>query len=209
MNLLLPYLIVLLAVFALLRNRSHRNYQEKQESFWEKEQRANLTRKQDISNLDYIEIPLDTFPCGRYKDPQLEALETELTRLGSRKILNLSGISNTDLKLKYGAANLTALSEYDMNFTSLARTIAAYGKRLAELGHTPEAIAVLEFGVSCRTDVSTNYTLLGSLYYENGHPEKAQQLAGTVQDMDLLLKDSILQQLAESGINCPQDAAHR
>lgn len=198
MNLLLPYLLILLAVFALLRNRSHRTYKEKEESFWEKEQRANLTRKQDISTLDYIQIPPELIPDGKYADPQLSSLEKELARLGNCKILNLSGISNTDLKLKYGAANLTSLSEYDMNFTSLARTISAYGKRLAELGHTEDAIAILEFGVSCKTDISTNYTLLGSLYYENGQPEKAELLADTVRNSDMLLKDFILQQLAES-----------
>lgn len=197
MRLLLPYVFVLLSIFALLRNRSQRSFKEKQDSFWEKEQRANLTRKQDISNLDYIKIPLDIFPSGKYADEQLASLDSELTRLSDRKILNLSGISNTDLKLKYGAANLPALSEYDTNYTTLARTIAAYGKRLAELGHRQEAIAVLEFGVACKTDISTNYTLLGSLYQENGQSDKVEQLTETVRSLDILLKESILQQLAQ------------
>ena len=196
-KLILPFFLIILAIFSLLRNRSTRSFKEKQEAFWEKEQRANLTRKKDISNLDYIKIPLDSFPIGQFADPALTELEATLASLSSRQILNLSGISNTDLKLAYGAANLPVLSECDANFITLARTITAYGKRLAELGHLQEAISVLEFGVSCKTDVSTNYTLLGSLYRENSQDSKAEQLAETVRNMDLLLKDSILRQLSQ------------
>lgn len=197
MPLLLPYIIILLCVFALFRNRSSRSAKKKQDAFWEKEQRANQTRKQDISGLDYIQIPLDTFPIGRFDDEKLPGLEQTLKSLSSKKILNLSGISNTDLKLQYGAANLPELSECDANFTQLARTVTAYGERLLELGYWQDAVCVLEFGVLCKTDVSKNYTLLGSIYREHGFPDKAESLAETVRSMDLLLKDSILQQLAQ------------
>lgn len=196
MPLILPYIIILLCVAALLRNRSSRSYKKKQDAFWEKEQRANLTRKQDISGLDYIQIPLDTFPVGRFHDEQLSRLEQELESLSSKKILNLSGISNTDLKLQYGAANLPELSECDAQFTKLARTITAYGERLSQLGHWQDAACVLEFGVLCKTDISKNYTLLGSIYREHGFLDKAESLAETVRGMDLLLKDSILKQLS-------------
>lgn len=195
--LVLPFIIIILSIFSLLRNRSTRSYQEKQDQFWEKEQRANLTRKKDISNLDYIQIPLDTFPIGQSDDPELAALEEDLSDLSSCQILNLSGISNTDLKLQYGAANLTVLSECDANYTLLAKTILAYGKRLSELGYTQEAITVLEFGIACKTDVSTNYTLLASLYHDVGEEAKIAALSEAVRDTDLLLKDSILQKLAQ------------
>lgn len=196
MPLLLPYIIILLCVLALMRNRSSRSAKKKQDALWEKEQRANQTRKQDISGLDYIQIPLDTFPVGRYEDEALSSLEQTLQGLSSKKILNLSGISNTDLKLQYGAANLPELSEYDASFTKLARTLTAYGERLSELGHWQDAVCVLEFGVLCKTDVSRNYTLLGSIYREHGFLDKAEALAETVRGMDLLLKDSILKQLS-------------
>ncbi len=193
----LPYFLVLLLIFGFLRNRAQRSNQKKQDAFWEKEQRANLTRKQDVSGLDYIKIPLDTFPVGQFADQALSDLEAELVRLSGRQILNLSGISNTDLKMQYGPANLPFLSDCDADYTILARTIASYGKRLAELGHSREAATVLEFGVSTGTDISANYTLLGTLYRANGQMDKLEQLADTVRSMDLLLKESILQQLGQ------------
>ncbi|MCI9612340.1 MAG: hypothetical protein HFH33_10015 [Eubacterium sp.] len=193
--LLLPFILILLSLFSLFRNRSQRSIKESQDAFWEKEQRANRTRKQDISGLDYIQIPLNSFPLGNYSDEKLEALEQTLISLSSRKILNLSGISNTDLKLKYGAANLNILADCDASFTKLARTLADYGEQLNTLGHWQEAISVLEFGVLCKSDVSKNYTLLGSLYKEHGEADKLQKLVETVAATDMLLKDSILRQI--------------
>ncbi len=193
---ILPFIIILLSLFNLFRNRSTRSMKDSQDSFWEKEQRANRTRKQDISNLDYIQLPLHTFPIGTYADDRLAELEQTLQTLSSRKILNLSGISNTDLKLQYGAANLNILSDCDANFTTLARTLSAYGEQLAALGHWQEAVTVLEFGIACKTDISKNYTLLGSLYRDHGESGKLQELIETVRSSDMLLKDSVLKQLA-------------
>lgn len=195
--LILPFVIILLSLFTLFRNRSNRAMKDREDAFWEKELRANQTRKQDISGLDYITIPLDTFPIGKYTDDRLAELEQALQDLGSRKILNLSGISNTDLKLQYGAANLNILSDCDSNFTTLARTLASYGEQLAALGHLQEAVSVLEFGISCKTDVSKNYTLLGSLYREQGETAKLNELAEIVSSSEMLLKDSILKQLTQ------------
>lgn len=192
---ILPFVIILLSVFSLLRNRSQRSMKENQDAFWEKEQRANRTRKQDISQLDYIHIPLDTFPIGTCADPDLSDLEQTLQTLSSRKILNLSGISNTDLKLQYGAANLNVLSDCDANFTTLARTLVSYGERLLALGRWQDAVRVLEFGVACGTDISKNYALLGSIYREHGETDKLNELTEIVRDSDMLLKDTVLKQL--------------
>ncbi len=177
---ILPFAIILLSVFSLLRNRSQRSMKESQDAFWEKEQRANRTRRQDISQLDYIQIPLDTFPIGACTDPGLSDLEQTLQTLSSRKILNLSGISNTDLKLQYGAANLNILSDW-----------------LLALGRWQDAVRVLEFGVACGSDVSKNYTLLGNVYREHGETGKLNELTEIVRSSDMLLKDTILKQLKE------------
>lgn len=194
--LILPLIIIIFSVFAMLRNRAANSYKQKMDEFWEKEHRANFVRKQDISNLDYIKIPLDTFPVGLFVDDQLASLEASLKDLSECQILNLSGITNTDLKLRYGVANLEFLSECDASFTELARTVMAYGKRLSELGHTQEAVTVLEFGISCKTDVSTNYTLLADLYRKLGQQSKIDRLIQIVSDMDSLMKESILKQIS-------------
>ena len=191
----LPFILILLSILGILRNRSTRSYQEKMDAFWERERQANHVRRQDISNLDYIRIPLEDFPIGQFSDKKLAECEETLQSLQDTQILNLSGISNTDLKLKYGAANLPVLSECDTRFTVLARTLLDYGKQLNELGHPLDAIPVLEFGIQCKTDVSTNYTLLAKLYSENGLSAKIPSLVHAAEGLDSLMKDSILRQL--------------
>ena len=81
-------------------------------------------------------------------DEELTDYENDLKTLASRKILNLSHQSNTDLKLAYGPANLPALSEYDQNYTTLLRNLVAYADCLIKNGFKAEAVPVLEFGIS-------------------------------------------------------------
>ena len=192
----LPFILILLSILGILRNRSTRSYQVKVDAFWERERQANYVRRKDISNLDYIQIPLESFPIGQYSDTKLAECEETFQSLKDTQILNLTGMSNTDLKLEYGAANLPVLSECDVRFTTLARTIMDYGKQLNELGHPLEAIRVLEFGIQCKTDISANYTLLAQLYSENGQSAKIPSLVQAASELDSLMKDSILHKLS-------------
>ena len=42
--------------------KSSRENQQKKESFWDRERKANVSRKKDISLLNYIIIPLERLP---------------------------------------------------------------------------------------------------------------------------------------------------
>jgi len=192
---LLPFIIIILSLFSLFRNRSHRSIQESQESFWEKEQRANQTRKQDISALAYIKLPLDALPLGRYDDESLTCYEDALRDLSSQPICNLNGISNTDLKLQYGAANLPALTECDTNYSTLLALLANYGEKLYELSHRTEAKQVLEYALSLGTDVGKNYELLAAIYEEEGHPGQIESLRSLAENLTSIRKNSILRKL--------------
>lgn len=118
--------IIFLSVAAYYRKRATAQQKKVTEDFWSREDQANQIRRKDISNLPYITIPLEKFPIGISDDEELTDYENDLKTLASRKILNLSHQSNTDLKLAYGPANLPALSEYDQNYTTLLRNLVAY-----------------------------------------------------------------------------------
>ncbi len=152
--------ILFLAYYAYRRKQIDKVNTQKESDFWQRENDANSTRKQDITNLDYIQIPVDTFPVGAYPNEGYEETEQQLLALSEQKILNLTGISNTDLKLQYGVSNLAILSDCDERFTTLVRLLTDYAKGLAEHAHIDDAIRVLEFGVSIKSDVTENYTLL-------------------------------------------------
>ena len=63
--------ILFLAYYAYRRKQIDKVNTQKESDFWQRENDANSTRKQDITNLDYIQIPVDTFPCSfRTEDPE-------------------------------------------------------------------------------------------------------------------------------------------
>lgn len=183
--------------------RSLASKQEKAEidSFWNREDKANSTRKQDISQLEYITIPLDLLPFKDTNDTKLSEYQDVIRSLSEYKLLNLTGISNTDLKLQYGPANLEVLSLADQRFTTLARTIAAWGNYLYEQGDKEDAAKVLEFGIDCKSDVSSNYLTLARIYKETS-PERIEDLKTVAEGLNSLTKNSILsglQKISQEG----------
>lgn len=169
-----------------------------QETYLERETKANSVRKQPLTNLEYISIPSSFLPLQKNTtDPQLLEYQDTITILSEQKIVNLTGISNTDLKLQYGAANLVALTEYDQNFIILARTLNEWAHKLYELGMTDDAEKVLEFGIFCRTDIKAHYILLATIYKEQFHPERILSLIDAAGSIRSLMKTPIITSLTE------------
>lgn len=184
------FFVLFIIVLTVVMRKNTNNQKQVEELFLNREREANNTRKADISNLDYIIIPEEIFP----QEPQTEN-EIRLKELSEKKILNLTGLSNTDLKLKYGIANLDALSEYDTNFTSLVTTLGSYGKELYDSGRIGEARTVLEYAVSIRADAGIIYTTLADLYQSTGESSKIPALIDSVRELKSLSRDSILKKL--------------
>jgi hypothetical protein len=197
MIIFLPLFIITISVLAYLRKRSTRAQEDAENAFWAREQEANNTRRKDISNLPYISIPLEKFPTDICDDEAVKSCEATLTELSHEKILNLGRQTNTDLKLAYGAANLTELSVYGENFNRLCRTLTDYAKALCACGHDSDAIPVLEFAVSCGSDSSATYELLANLYEKAGRKDSISTLLATARGLDSIMRDSIVRKLEE------------
>ena len=185
-------------VFFFARNRVSRIEEARDRAFWDREKRANFTRRKSLDGLNYITIPdelLNMKPAVT-----TEVLNTcikDLNDLSEYKIVNLTGYTNTDLKLEYGTANITILSEYDLHYTNLVTLLQKLAEQLHENGEETLAIATLEFAVSTGTDVSKSYYLLADLYQETGTPEKINHLIDYAQNINSMIKDTIVQRLTE------------
>ena len=190
--LLIGWTLIFMAVVTYKRMKANHINQAAERAFWDREDAANRTRKQDISHLDYVDFSGVTLPFALFKDDLLQQCESQIQTLKEKKILNLTGISNTDLKLKYGPANLTALTQYDQNFTLLARTLNTWGQRLNELSHPKEAICVLAFAVSIGSDIRATWELLAKLYADSGDLAKIRDMKTTAATLNSLPKNSIL-----------------
>lgn len=182
------FLFVIVLNLALRKN--NRSHEDSQALFWERELEANHTRKKDISALDYIQIPLDKIPQNLHTDS-----ERELMALASEKLLNLSGETNTDLKLKYGVANLEQLSLFDTNFARFVSALSVYAGELLDAGQASDARALLEFAVDCRADSSKIFSMLAKLYLDAGEPERIDRLIEIAKTYDSLSGRMIVQSL--------------
>ena len=190
-----PTFFAIFVTFLVWLSIKLRKTNKKDDSFWQREAEANNVRKQTLDNLDYITIPIDSLPFFYVIDKNLEELQNTITSLSSCTIVNLSNYTNTELKLMYGPGNLADLTEYDQNFTLLVRTLHKWGEQLSTLGYEKEAIQVLEYAVSIKSDVTAGYLLLGKLYLKQGQPQKLDTLLSAASSLDTLLKDSLIKQL--------------
>ncbi len=183
------FIIFLLVLNVFIHKDNH--FQEKTEKdFWTREQEANFTRKKDISNLGYLTIPPEKIPQTLHTEA-----EQKLISLSSCRMLNLTGKTNTDLKLEYGVANLDALIEYDNNFTEFVKAVSVYAGELIDAGQPNHAQALLELAVSYHADSTAIFTLLANLYQEKGQTNQIQSLLETARELDSLSKPIIIEKL--------------
>ena len=222
--LILAIAIIILVSVRFGKPAGAKEAERKRKEFWDREHAADLTPKKDISGLDYLKIPLSTLPFHfessvseevaatvapvPLSDTQLEIIpketrqelayvEKQILKLSEKRIKNFTGLSNTDLKLAYGAANLPALSACDQNYTVLIRYLQKWGNLLADAGCKEDAITVFSYAVSIGSDISATYTALANLYIENGQAENITPLITKAQTLPTLLNDSLLRSLTD------------
>ena len=115
-----------------------------------------------------------------------EEYRSLLTSLSTQPIVNLTGFTNTDLKLEYGTANITPLSQYDQNYTVLVRTLQQWADLLLESGLTEDA------------DVSHTYYALAKIYAGRKEYDKIADLIHRAEGLRSALRNSIVRTLQES-----------
>ncbi|MCR5675345.1 MAG: hypothetical protein K6G16_06510 [Lachnospiraceae bacterium] len=201
MPLLTSFIIFIIIVQHAIR-RSDAKQKSDDAAFFKREHDANFVRKKSLEDLDYIRIPVDRLPFGALPDnAEVRHAEDTVKQLAAEKIVNLTGISNTDLKLKYGTANITPLTEYDMRYLELARTLQKWGRELYASGLYAEALQVLTFAVETRTDITGTWHLyIECVRYHAGFSEEEssgilKSRIPLAESLDALSKEAILREL--------------
>ncbi len=195
-------MIVLITNFAI--RRSNAKARKDEENFWAKELKANSTRRKSLDSLDYIAVPVDDLPFGLVPDnAEIDFCEKNILRLKDQKIVNFTGITNTDLKLEYGAPNITLLTTYDQNYTTLVTMLQKWAAELSDAGFYKEAVSVLEFAISTKSDFTASYRLLCDLYKNKLElsdfelKNKIRSILPIAESLNSLSKDNIVYTLNE------------
>ncbi|SFA99005.1 hypothetical protein SAMN05216249_106105 [Acetitomaculum ruminis DSM 5522] len=168
------------------------------DDFWEKESKANSSRKKDINSLDYIKVPVDKLPLNMENNSEIDNIKTTIIELTDKTILNLTGISNTELKMEYGPANLQFLIEADENFTTLVRLLNALGDRFYQAGRLDECRKILEYAVFIGTDISISYETLANCYKDMDLEDKIPELIRQAKTLNSLSRAKIIRTLKSS-----------
>lgn len=197
---MLVVLGILLTIFLIIKFADHKSSMElkaKNDAFWQREKQSNTTRKVDISGLDYLHIPYEELPFMETDHDNLLKFQNTIKALEDKPILNLTEYSNTDLKLLYGTANINFLTRCDNNFVTLIKTLLGWGEELKNLGYDAQALKVLEYGVTIKTDIGKHYLLLGELYKSIQGYDRIDDLIHLVSELNLSSKESVLTSLKE------------
>jgi len=189
--------IVFILWFHVKSKQADKLHGEPKEEFLKREYEANFTRKKDLSGLDYFVVPEDALPFTETTDKEEAKLQANVKSIISGKMLDLSGMTNTDIKLEYGQANLDILSEYDQNFSMFLTALDKWGKHLYTKGNKKNAKQVLEYAVANGSDITSTYITLARIYLDEGEPGKVQQLIDNVNDSSFFMKNSIASKLTQ------------
>lgn len=154
---------------------------------------SELSVDDDLSDSVYTRAPEHSAPLS----DELAATEFDLCKLADCRIINLTGISNTELRLTYGTANLDPLTTYDHNFTILIRTLQKWGTLLVSAEKKEDAVTVLSYAVSIGSDIAGTYATLSRLYKERGELSKIEELKASAEKLTTLMKPSILRDLEQ------------
>lgn len=190
----ISFFILIVSTINFFAGNTRNRDRAKKDAFWKKESEANATADKDLSSLSYIplspalsEITADT--------PELKELKQSLMDFKDKPVVNLTGITNTDLKLRYGASNIGLLSQYDQNFSDLCILVQSFGKSLLDAGQPDDARIVFEYGVSIGSDITDTYVMLAYLYLECHQAYRIDALITNAEKLNSLSKDTIILKL--------------
>lgn len=191
--------VYFIIIVAQATRRQRTLAEKKEQEFWARERKANSVRKKSLDGLNYVKIPLDRLPLDALpEDEKVREYREILTYLSTQPIVNFTGYTNTDLKLEYGTANITPLSQYDQNYTALVRTLQQWAELLLKAGLTQEAETVLSYAVSIGTDVSHTYYALAKIYADRAEYDKIADLIHQAEGLRSALRGAIVRTLQES-----------
>ena len=191
--------IILTLVIRHAIRRNRRLDENSRHSFWDIERAANEVRRKPLDDLIFVVPDMSRFPLSVMEDDEIvRDCRRMVEELSAQKIVNLTGQTNTDLKFRYGAANLPTLMEYDESFTLLVQNLQKWADRLWDNGYVEDSIPILEEQIRIHADISSVYRKLAAYYRDNGMPEKINELRKSAESLNSASKASILRSLDQA-----------
>ena len=195
----IPSLFVCFIIFCAWLHYEKRKADKKRqnisEAFWEREEQSNHTRNKDISGLPMFRPDESRIPMAETEDENITYYQGKVKNAVGLPMMNLSGDTNTDLKLAYGTGNFNTLSEYDQNFNDFLMNMSNLGKAYFTAGLLQEAADAYAFCLDSGSGKSTDYEALAKIWFAMGTPEKISELIANAERSELPRKAALISRL--------------
>lgn len=199
-NIPIPSIFICFLIFSAWlfyeRRKSERKQERISQEFWDREEEANHTKNKDISDLPMYCPDAEQIPMPETDDENITYYQGKVRESVSKPMMNLSGFTNTDLKLAYGTGNFNTLSEYDTNFNAFLMDMSNLGKAYFTAGRLEEAAAVYQLCLASGLKKSTDYQALARVYVAMGRAGKITDLITEAEQSDLPRKASLVETLS-------------
>ncbi len=136
------------------------------DEFWERERSSYKAPSRPTDDLESVTFPEDLPLDIDTGDPVLSESQGILKNLSRERIINLSNITNTDIRLSYGKDNLPELSRADARYITLLRALNTLASGYIRLGYKEEGKKLLTFALDAGSDLKESWLALGQLYLD-------------------------------------------
>lgn len=203
----IPTIFIAFVIFIIVfRYKIHKNTEfnkKKQVDFWSKESDSHAVRKKDIDPSDFLKTnpeAIPTFDASFYKSNNMHRLhhsQLQCQGLAKEPLMNLSHMLNSDVRLKYGTAQLPLIETYENNYNSYIQHLSILGNGLLELEYYTEAKRLFEEAISLGSDASHVWINLGTVYHILKDRDALIKLINKATDLDSLMQHKISVHLNE------------
>lgn len=200
-NIPIPSIFICFLIFCAWlhyeKGKSQRKHDAESRKFWAREEKANHTRNKDISHLPLFRFDGSRIPMPDSKDENVIYYQNRTRASLEQPMMNLSGYTNTDLKLSYGTGNFNTLSSYDQNFNEFLMNMSNLAKAYCRAELYEDAASVYRLCIESGSDKSTDYRALAETYCRLGTPYKIDELITEVERSDLPRRETLINHLRD------------
>lgn len=201
MPILFIWSLIAIFIFRHHMKKSSKKQDDVSKKFWAKEASSLVVRKKELTQDDYV------YPNLTEEDLKGEAwfeaqgqkslyrYEKQIAGLLKQPMMNFQSMSNTDLRLTFGTANLTIIRENEERWNSYLKALYQIGSKLLASGETLYSIKLLEEGIAMGTDNRQHFLALGRYYKDSGNTDAFHRLLTTAQSLESLTKNALVRDL--------------
>ncbi|MBR1445246.1 MAG: hypothetical protein IJ583_17130 [Firmicutes bacterium] len=196
---MIAFFLLTLAVQIMVR-RSNNGFEQMKKEFAEREMKANNTRIKGIDESLFVIPDTTGLPFREYEETEenkrIIKKQTAVSKKSAFKMIRFPEVmTNTDIKLNYGANNFDMLIMYEEHYNGYIRALLEWGEELIKMDMSDDAQMVLQNAVDFNSDLGKTYTLLAKIYYEKNEREKLKDLASAAKRSRLKLKDKTVKEI--------------